>query len=177
MPTTANDNRSPIDNITRREASVKGTSSSPQETGVVARFLRGINRVVVHTPLSSPKLDVNSPSLSVNKDSLDEERRLSTRTSGSLRGSIVDDHGVDPLSLHILKRTGTEAQLKFRSSAPVPGEEGGTRSRQGSMSNHPEVIPNESAAAAGVKTIAHVGRGILGEVLGNESGHKKYVRP
>jgi hypothetical protein len=130
----------------------------------------------VHTPLSSPRLDTNSPSLSVNKDSLEDERRLSTRTSGSLRGSIVDDHGVDPLSLHILKRTGTEAQLKFRSSGPVPGEEGGTRSRQGSMSTHPETIPNESAATAGVKTIANVGRGILGDVLGNESGHKKYVK-
>jgi hypothetical protein len=130
----------------------------------------------VHTPLSSPRLDTNSPSLSNYKESLEDERGLSTRTSGSLRDSIVDDHGVDPLSLHILKRTGTEAQLKFRSSAPVPGEEGGTRSRQGSMSTHPETIPNESAAAAGVKTIANVGRGILGDVLGNESSHKKYVR-
>jgi hypothetical protein len=44
------------------------------------------------------------------------------------------------------------------------------------MSTHPETIPNESAATAGVKTIANVGRGILGDVLGNESGHKKYVR-
>jgi len=87
----------------------------------------------------------------------------------------VDDRGVDPLSLHILKRTGTEAQLKFRPSGTLPAAEEGTRSRQGSVSNHPEGVPSENAASAGVKSIANVGRGILGEVLGNESshGHKK----
>jgi hypothetical protein len=39
------------------------------------------------------------------------------------------------------------------------------------MSAHPDTVANE--ASTGVKTIANVGRGILGEVLGNESGHKK----
>ena len=86
---------------------------------------------------------------------------------------MVDDHGLDPLSLHILKRTGTEAQLKYR-GGPIPVDEG-SRSRQGSMSTHPEASPTENAASTGVKTIANVGRGILGEVLGNESGHKKYT--
>jgi hypothetical protein len=109
----------------------------------------------------------------VAKESLDKDRRTSSRASGSPRTSPVDDHGVDPLSLHILKRTGTEAQLKYRPSGPNPGEEG-QRSRQGSLSNHPEVLPAESAATAGVKTIANAGRNILGEVLGNETGHKKY---
>ena len=80
---------------------------------------------------------------------------------------------MDPLSLHILKRTGTQGQLKFRASGPTTSPEEGQRSRQGSLSVHPEGIPTESAATAGVKSIANVGRGILGEVLGNESGHKK----
>jgi hypothetical protein len=110
----------------------------------------------------------------VKKESLEDDRRASIRTSGSARTSVVDDHtGVDPLSLHILKRTGTEAQLKFRSSGTIPGDEG-IRSRQGSVSLHPEPAPSvDSAATAGVKAIANAGRGILGEVLGNESGHKK----
>jgi len=117
-------------------------------------------------------LDSISPSNVLSKDSVEGDRKTSIRTSGSNRTSVVDDHGVDPLSLHILKRTGTEAQLKFRGSGSLTGEEGG-RDRQGSFSTHPE-IPQESAAAAGVKTIANVGRGILGEVLGTESGHKKF---
>jgi len=74
--------------------------------------------------------------------------------------------------LHILKRTGTEAQLKYRSSGTLPGDEG-AKTRQGSISNPAEANPVEAAAAASVKSIANVGRGILGEVLGNESGHKK----
>jgi len=108
----------------------------------------------------------------VKKESIDDERRISTRTSGSIRTSVVGDRGVDPLSLHILKRTGTEAQLKYRASGSITGDEG-MRSRQGSVSIHPETIPSEGATTAGVKSIANVGRGILGEVLGNESGHKK----
>ena len=109
----------------------------------------------------------------MKKESLDDDRRASTRASGSARTSIVDDRsGVDPLSLHILKRTGTEAQLKFRSSGTIPGDEG-MRSRQGSLSLHPEPAPGDSAATANVKAIANAGRGILGEVLGSESGHKK----
>lgn len=86
----------------------------------------------------------------------------------------MDDHGLDPLSLHILKRTGTEAHLKFRSGGPIAGEEG-MKSRQGSFTTHPETTAGDNAATAGVKSIANVGRGILGDVLGNESGHKKYV--
>jgi hypothetical protein len=128
---------------------------------------------LVHSPMASPRLDTISPSISLTKESLDNDRRASSRASGSSQPSLVDDRGVDPLSLHILKRTGTEAQLKYRPSGPNPGEEG-TRSRQGSLSNHPEAPPSESAAATGVKTIANAGRSILGEVLGNESGHKKY---
>jgi hypothetical protein len=128
---------------------------------------------LVYSPVASPRLDTISPSLSVNKDSLDTDRRASSRASGSPRTSLVDDRGVDPLSLHILKRTGTEAQLKYRPSGPNPGEEG-TRSRQGSLSNHPEASPSENAATTGVKSIANAGRNILGDVLGNESGHKKY---
>ena len=128
---------------------------------------------LVNSPITSPRLDSISPSLSLTKESLDNDRHASSRASGSPRTSLVDDRGVDPLSLHILKRTGTEAQLKYRPSGPNPGEEG-QRSRQGSLSNHPETTPTESAAAAGVKTIANAGRNILGEVLGNESGHKKY---
>lgn len=108
----------------------------------------------------------------MKKELIDDDRRTSTRTSGSARTSLVDDHGVDPLSLHILKRTGTEAQLKYRGSGSIPGDEG-MRSRQESVSIHPETLPSDSAATAGVKSIANVGRGILGEVLGNESGHKK----
>lgn len=109
----------------------------------------------------------------MKKESLEDDRRASIRTSGSARTSVVDDHsGVDPLSLHILKRTGTEAQLKYRGSGAIPGDEG-MRSRQGSVSLHPEPAPSESAATAGVKAIANAGRGILGEVLGNEGGHKK----
>jgi len=110
----------------------------------------------------------------MKKESIDDERRTPTRTSGSTRTSVVDDRGVDPLSLHILKRTGTEAQLKYRASGSIAGDEG-MRSGQGSVSIHSETTPSESAATAGVKSIANVGRGILGEVLGNESGHKKFV--
>ena len=106
----------------------------------------------------------------MKKESIDDERRTPTRTSGSIRTSAVDDRGVDPLSLYILKRTGTEAQLKYRASGSITGEE----SRQGSVSI-PETSPIESTAAASVKSIANVGRGILGEVLGNEGGHKKFV--
>ena len=129
---------------------------------------------IVQSPLSSPRLDENPLSLSVKKESIDDERKTSTRTSGSTRASVVDDRGVDPLSLHILKRTGTEAQLRYRASGSIVGDEG-MRSGQGSVSIHSETIPNESAATASVKSIANVGRGILGEVLGNESGHKKFV--
>jgi hypothetical protein len=42
------------------------------------------------------------------------------------------------------------------------------------MSAHPDTNTNDSASTAGVKTIANVGRGILGDVLGTETGHKKY---
>jgi hypothetical protein len=84
---------------------------------------------------------------------------------------LVDDHGVDPLSLHILKRTGTEAQLKFRGGGSMGNEEV-TTSRHGSFSNHPEAVPTDNSAS-GVKSIADLGRGILGDVLGNESAHKK----
>lgn len=132
-----------------------------------------LNAFLVHSPLASPRLDSISPSLSLTKESLDNDKKASSRASASPRTSLVDDHGVDPLSLHILKRTGTEAQLRYRPSGPNPGEEG-QWSREGSLSNHPEAVPSESAAAAGVKTIANAGRNILGEVLGNESGHKKY---
>jgi hypothetical protein len=128
---------------------------------------------IVLSPHSSPRLDDNSPSLAVKKESIDDGRGASTRLSGSSRTSAVDDHGVDPLSLHILKRTGTEAQLKYRGSGSFPGDED-MRSRHGSVSIHAETVPNESVATAGVKSIANVGRGILGDVLGNESGHKKY---
>jgi hypothetical protein len=111
----------------------------------------------------------------VKKESIDDDKRASTRTSGSTRTSVVDDHGVDPLSLYILKRTGTEAQLKFRASGgPIPGDDG-VRSRQGSVSIHLEATPNEGAPTTSVKSIANVGRGILGEVLGNEGGHKKFI--
>lgn len=128
---------------------------------------------IVLSPPSSPRLDENSPTLTVKKESIDDGRGASTRVSGSARTSAVDDHGVDPLSLHILKRTGTEAQLKYRGSGSLPGDED-MRSRHGSVSIHAETLPSESAATAGVKSIANVGRGILGDVLGNESGHKKY---
>jgi hypothetical protein len=124
--------------------------------------------ILVHSPLASPRLDNISP---VNKDSLEGDRRTSTRTSGSNRTSVVDDHGVDPLSLHILKRTGTESQLKYRGSAPIANEEG-VKSRQGSFSTHPEGAATEDTSSS-IKSIANVGRGILGEVLGNEAGHKK----
>ena len=84
----------------------------------------------------------------------------------------MDDHGLDPLSFHILKRTGTEGQLKFRSGSNVPGDDG-VRSPQGSFSE--SIITGESAAAAGVKSIAQVGRGILGDVLGESGGPKKFA--
>ena len=96
------------------------------------------------------------------------DSRTANRTPGSTRTSVVDDHGVDPLSLHILKRTGTEAQLKYRNSGSFPGDEV-SRSRQGSVSSRPETNPDE-----GVTGIANVGRAILGEVLGTDNGHKKY---
>jgi hypothetical protein len=124
--------------------------------------------VLVNSPHTSPRLDNIAP---VNKDSSEGDRRTSTRTSGSNRTSVVDDHGVDPLSLHILKRTGTEAQLKFRGGAPIGSEED-VKSRQGSFSNNPEATTETDTS--GVKSIANIGRGILGEVLGkDESGHKK----
>jgi hypothetical protein len=123
----------------------------------------------VQSPRTSPRPEDPSASLSSKKESLDDDRRASTRTSGSTRTSVVDDHGLDPLTLHILKRTGTEAQLKFRASGPAPGDDA-VASRQGSFS---ESTPGDSPAA-GVKSIANVGRGILGDVLG-ESGHKKFV--
>jgi hypothetical protein len=123
----------------------------------------------VQPPRTSPRPDDASGSLSPKKESLDDDRRLSTRTSGSTRTSVVDDHGLDPLTLHILKRTGTEAQLKFRASGPGQGDDA-VASRHGSFS---ESTPGDSPAAA-VKSIANVGRGILGDVLG-ESGHKKFV--
>lgn len=116
----------------------------------------------VQSPHTSPRPEDPSASLSSKKESLDDDTRLSTRTSGSTRTSVVDDHGLDPLTLHILKRTGTEAQLKFRGDDAVA-------SRHGSFS---ESTPGDSPAA--VKSIANVGRGILGDVLG-ESGHKKFV--
>jgi hypothetical protein len=109
----------------------------------------------------------------VKKESIDDERRQPNRSSGSTR-TVIDDRGVDPLSLHILRRTGTEAQLKYRASGSIAGDEG-MRSRQESVSIHSETIPSESAATAGVMTIANVGRGILGDVLGSETGHKKFV--
>src|SRR5208282_1968178 len=63
---------------------------------------------IVLSPHSSPRVDENSPALTVKKESIDDGRGTSTRASGSTRTSALDDHGVDPLSLHILKRTGTE---------------------------------------------------------------------
>ena len=109
----------------------------------------------------------------VKKESVDEDRKGSIRTSGSPRTSLVDDRGVDPLSLHILKRTGTEAQLKYRASGSITGDDV-IHNRQGStISIYPEIVPGESGSPAGAKSIANVGRGILGEVLGNESGQKK----
>ena len=127
---------------------------------------------IIVTPLPSPRPE-SASKLSTTKQSMDEETRVPSRSSGSK--SLVDDRGVDPLSLHILKRTGTEAQLKFRGTGTVPPGEEGQRSRQGSLSVHPEGTMSENAAAAGVKSIANVGKNILGEVLGNESGHKKYI--
>jgi hypothetical protein len=48
------------------------------------------------------------------------------------------------------------------------------RVHQGSIIALPETPASEGIATAGVKSIANVGRGILGDVLlGNESGHKK----
>jgi len=123
----------------------------------------------VQSPHTSPRPEDSPPSLSSKKESLDDDRRVSTRTSGSTRTSVVGDHGLDPLTLHILKRTGTEAQLKFRAGGSGPGDDVGG-SRQPSFS---ESSPADSPAAA-VKSIANVGRGILGDVLG-ESGHKKFV--
>jgi len=123
-------------------------------------------------PRSSSIPDDPSSSLSPKKESLDGDRKGSIRTSGSTRTSVADDHGLDPLSLHILKRTGTEAQLKFRSGSNVPGDDG-LRSPQGSFSE--SIITGESAAAAGVKSITQVGRGILGDVLGESGGYKKFV--
>jgi hypothetical protein len=127
------------------------------------------NRKVNPSPSPAPE----SPRLSSNKQSLDDG--ITSRTAGSSRTSVVDDHGLDPLSLHILKRTGTEAQLKFRGPPAQPPSEEGQRSRQGSLSNHPEGTITDNAATVGVKSIANVGKNILGEVLGNdrESGHKK----
>lgn len=54
----------------------------------------------------------------------------------------------------------------------MPGDDG-LRSPQGSFSE--SIITGESAAAAGVKSIAQVGRGILGDVLGESGGYKKLV--
>jgi hypothetical protein len=76
---------------------------------------------------------------------------------------VLEDHGVDPLSLHILQRTGTQSQFKFRT-----GEEG-PRSSQGSMSHHPET---QGPSEVGHKSIANV---ILGEVLGEPIHHKKFA--
>ena len=77
---------------------------------------------------------------------------------------------MDPLSLHIMKRTGTEAQLKFRGGSL--GNEDSVSSRHGSFSTHSEVLPAENVPT-GVKSIANVGRGILGEVRVTDTGHKK----
>src|SRR5271168_855577 len=150
-PTPNDKSSSSPDLVTRRDAAAKGTIPHPVLCpNVVCRGCTGqlihisrmrANRILVHSPLSSPRQDTNSPSVSVKKESLDDDRRASTRTSGSARTSVVDDHtGVDPLSLHILKRTGTEAQLKYRGSGTIPGDEG-MRSRQGSVSLHPEPTP------------------------------------
>jgi hypothetical protein len=128
---------------------------------------------LVHSPYKSHQLDEDSAAPAVKKQSVDEDRKATIRTSGSPRTSLVDDRGVDPLSLHILKRTGTEAQLKYRASGSIAGDEG-VLNRQGSIKTYQETVPGEGGSTAGAKSMANVGRGILGEVLGNESGNKKF---
>jgi hypothetical protein len=124
----------------------------------------------VETAIQSPPVSLRSDHNPLKRrESLDVESRTSNRTSGSTRTSLVaDDHGLDPLSLHILKRTGTESHLKYLGTNSFPSDEG-AGGRRGSMSAHAETPTGDG------QSIANVGRAILGEVLGTDPGHKKYI--